>query len=166
MQVGNRHFVECADNSILDAFEFDYASASDNVRITYTCLESPDIFYFEGAEPRETQYSDSGDIKSGRNSLESLSKHEVNCNGAFLKSWYLRQWSHSMNIVYQCTSLMTPFRDGCQVSYSRPVGRLHRKLSAFRRSMVTCKSGTALTHFRFNGTLIEYTCCPHPSRVN
>jgi len=160
-QVGNRHSVDCGDDSMLFSFNFDYDSLNDQVRIIYSCIEYLDTAIFpKGTEPRETSQTDSGELWTGRNSMQSLSKHEVNCNSTFITSWFLRQWSHSMSIMYQCTNHRTSFPEHCRIRRSADVTANHHKLSAFRFTVVKCTHGTALTQFKFDNKVFEYTCCP------
>jgi hypothetical protein len=52
----------------------------------------------------------------------------------------------------------------CEMSKTAPAGH-GDKASAFADIKVRCGSDTALTQFKYNGDVFEYTCCPKPMLI-
>ena len=169
MEYGNVHRIACGNNAALTRFEFQSSvkeGAETNVRNAYACVEA---MFDKGATfgkvgpAKETEFGPSGSKWRGRDSLDTLSAHEVDCVDRFISSWYLKQWSKSMSIAYACTSgKPTPRFDACATTKSLEIEADVRKVSSLARAKVSCSEGSALTRFRFTGDAFEFTCCPTP----
>ena len=169
MEYGNVHRIACGNNAALTRFEFQSSvkeGAETNVRNAYACVEA---MFDKGATfgkvgpAKETEFGPSGSTWRGRDSLDTLSAHEVDCVDRFISSWYLKQWSKSMSIAYACTSgKPTPRFDACATTKSLEIEADVRKVSSLARAKVSCSEGSALTRFRFTGDAFEFTCCPTP----
>ena len=168
-EYGNVHRVSCGSDAALTGFRFDVQSDGDenkSVRNAYACVEAKndDGLAFGGvSDARETTQGPSGSRWHGRDSYDNLNEHAVDCLDAFLSGWYLKQWSKSMSIVYECTTgRSTPRRDACETLESASVVFDVEAISSLAPATVSCPQEHALTAFKFNGRAFEFTCCPRP----
>ena len=127
----------------------------------YTCLIVVHGDNFGKRSPMETPIGPSGSRWSSRNSMQQISSHDVDCGQRFISQFKMKQWSSSMTIRYQCTGTKTPMPQDCEMSKTAPAGH-GDKASAFADIKVRCGADTALTQFKYNGDVFEYTCCPKP----
>lgn len=170
MEYGNAHRMMCGNNAALTGFRFEVNNDDETkVRNAYTCVRT--CFDDEGSsgkytalthwlQSKETEHTATGTKWRRRDSLNLLGAHEVDCMDRFISSWYLKQWSKSMSIVYECTSGKRMHRWGeCETLQSPKVELDVTKISSLVPANVSCYEGSALTRFRFIGHAFEFTCC-------
>jgi hypothetical protein len=160
-EYGNLHDLDCGEQGALTEFKFNYDDLAKMVNNDYTCLVVVHGETFGKRSPMETPIGPSGSRWSSRNSMQQLSSHDVDCGQRFISQFKMKQWSLSMTIRHQCTGTKTPSPQDCEMSKTAPAGHSD-KASAFADIKVRCGADTALTQFKYNGDVFEYTCCPKP----
>lgn len=169
VEYGNTHHISCGFNGALTGFEFDlkvHRNKTTEVRNLYTCIQA----FFDSRttfgntfRSKETDYGPSGTKWRQRNSLDTLRAHKIDCEDSFVSSWYLKQWSNSMSIVYVCTSRnSSTTRDACVTKETRKIKVDLKRFSSLAPFNVSCQKSWALIHFQFTGVAFKFTCCPIP----
>ena len=160
-EYGNLHDLDCGEQGALTEFKFNYDDLAKMVNNDYACLVVVHGETFGKRSPMETPIGPSGSRWSARNSMQQLSSHDVDCGQRFISQFKMKQWSLSMTIRHQCTGTKTPSPQDCEMSKTAPAGHSD-KASAFADIKVRCGADAALTQFKYNGDVFEYTCCPKP----
>jgi len=160
-EYGNLHDLDCGEQGALTEFKFNYDDLAQMVNNEYTCLIVVHGETFGKRSPMETPIGPSGSRWSSRNSMQQISNHDVDCGQRFISQFKMKQWSSSMTIRHQCTGTKTPAPQDCEISKTAPAGHSD-KASAFADMKVRCGADSALTRFKYNGDVFEYSCCPKP----
>ena len=104
-EYGNKHPLDCGSNGAMTTFSFAYDDGEDEIHNEYECAVAqngrPTSAMLSPIE-KSTLDGPSGSKMWGRDAMWDLDQHVVDCGNRFLRKWVLRQWSHSMKIVYTC----------------------------------------------------------------
>lgn len=165
-EYGNVHPLGCGPNGALTKFSFVYDKEEDEIHNEYTCAVAKNRGP-TGADAmpppleKTTEHGPSGSKLSGRDAMYDMDRHVVDCGNQFLRQWVLHQWSHSMQITYEC-AWRTSNAGGCERRRQTTEIPRAKKASEWADVELACTSETFLSAFRYvNGTFM-YTCCPRP----
>lgn len=149
----------------MTTFSFAYDDAEDEIHNEYECAVAsrdgrPTSAMLSPIE-KSTLDGPSGSKMSGRDAMWDLDQHVVDCGNRFLRKWVLRQWNHSMKIVYTC-AWQTSDAGACEHRQTTQIPRA-RKASEWTNVELACSPEKFMTAFRFAEDTFAYTCCPKPN---
>ena len=163
-EYGNKHPLDCGSNGAMTTFSFAYDDGEDEIHNEYECAVArngrPTSAMLSRIE-KSTLDGPSGSKMSGRDAMWDLDQHVVDCGNRFLRKWVLRQWSHSMKIVYTC-AWQTSDAGACEHRQTTQIPRA-RKASEWANVELACSPEKFMTAFRFAEDRFAYTCCPKPN---
>ena len=164
-EYGNVHPLDCGPNGAMTKFSFAHDEEDDEIHNEYTCAVAKNRGP-TGADAmpppleKTTERGPSGSKLTGRNAMWDMDRHVVDCGNQFLRKWVLHQWSHSMQIKYEC-AWRTSNAGGCERRQTTEIPRA-KKASEWADVELTCTSETFLSTFRYVNDTFVYTCCPRP----